>query len=1804
MYTLFSSAIVRSLLFMAVALSASISVSASHISGANISYECLGGDDYLITVNLFRDCQDLNYLPAQLNVFIGSTCWNVGYEAFPQVDLVEVSQLCDAQLPYSTCNGGFLPGTQMGVYQKIIELEPCIDWRIVISEQNRDGEIVNLTDPELFSVHTYAFLNNTSPVCNSSPTLSLLNLPYICVGTPLYYNLGFMDGDSLSYALISALSSETPNLPVEMDYTGLYSGAEPMTGMTIDPATGQISVIPNQLGKFNTVVEVREYRNGNLIGIVHYDFLFQVNACAIPPPAPDLNTFVNVSGGGYPIDHNTVGICSDDDFCFEIGFTSTDPSINVQLHSNLDHLIPGVAETVTGTNPATIRFCGSLPPDFTGGSFIITAIDDVCPVNGQNFYTIDFTFRQPLQAIEDTVICFGESVELTSLNDTVYTWYSLSGNVLSAPGDISCNPCQSPVVSPDSSTYYIVEGLYANSTCNNIDTVLVTIPLSTNAVFYDETCTGNDGIIDIEILTGSGNYDVIWDDIGEGPLLRNDLVAGTYSVVIYDNDWGCSRTDIFNLEQLSSPIANAGNDFEICGLSANLAAIPSFGVPSWNEMPGVTYSDLADENATVTVSNEGTYTFVWTENVEMGCQESDSVNVTFYAQPTAEIVSADSVCGLQLDVEAIVPTGVSEWSATSGVIFDDPLSQNTGLQAGTYGSTTLYLHVENGLCTTADTAEVVFIQQPIANAGADIDICGNEAEISGIDGIGTNTWILPAAISTSQLLTDPTISVISNLYGSFEIVRTVTNQDFCTDTDTTTVLLTEIPIVDLGADHSVCDSTTTVNFAIPIGDLTWELSPNLSSITTVDSPQQIVGNFGNHQAILHADNGYGCTNSDTLNLNFVIQPKFASSVIDTACGLTYEFNADIIAENHFWLSPNGVVIADSTDPNSSATVSSQGDYTFNWVAENGGFCRDTTDFTITFYDQPQSDAGDDVVVCGLSTSLSATASYGQFLWQDQPGLTFSNPLSPNSLLASGTDGAYAVSLIETNGICTDTDTVEIQFLSTPQISNVQWECTGSDAEFIVSFDVSLGDTAHYEVQGLQGVLSDFHFTSFPLPSDTPVELIFHDNGFCGGDTLTGTKFCPILTYAGVMAADTLRFCGSDFVETPAATGSILDGNDTLLYAFHDGSADVLGTVFDWNNSPEFAFSESLDYNETYFISAVAGNEINGQIDLNDPLLSVSTGTPVEFYALPFGEISGNWDVCPYDTVLIPVNLEGAMPQELTYSVSGESYSVFADESNFTIAIADSGEVNLISTNSQYCTGSVSGSASISYYRLPEASFSGPPTICDGDEALMEITFEGVAPFSGNIVQDGSLVQSINSSTDSLGFLANTEGYFSLINFSDQNCTASDTAGFWLTVKPLPVVSAGDDLNICTGDTAMIGGNFIPGQQYAWQPHAELLANNMAEVQFAAHSNSPFPQPTIAVVVAELDGCFKADSVTITVYPIPIPQIIGPASACSGDSITLIAYGADTYIWSPAQYFANPTDGVSKFLAPANTEIELTATSIIGCEATITTELEILETPSAAFGVSEMSGCAPLDVELFALSGNSADSYAWHLSRHNDIPNSGSVTATLAEAGTYSLSLTVTSPNGCSKTEELPENIEVFSTSAAFKYSPEKPSVTKPEVFFTNLSPSGVSSQWAVDSLIFSQNRNAAYTFPELTGGSYGVCLTVTDSNSCTAKYCDQIKIDNDFNIYVPTAFTPDGDGLNDLFYPVLSNIAVTEYKFWITNSRGEVVFSTTNLNAKWNGGSKDSNYFGENKIYNWHIIAKPEHNVETTYYTGSVMLIR
>jgi hypothetical protein len=135
---------------------------AAHVVGADVNYECLGGDTFKVTVNVFRDCAGI---PAQTNidnsVTITSSCGTVN-AAFtltnPNSALsnansgTQVSQLCGTALPQSACSGGPYPGMMQLIFEAIVVLPPCTEWKIGYASCCRSGGYVNLSGTNIIFV--------------------------------------------------------------------------------------------------------------------------------------------------------------------------------------------------------------------------------------------------------------------------------------------------------------------------------------------------------------------------------------------------------------------------------------------------------------------------------------------------------------------------------------------------------------------------------------------------------------------------------------------------------------------------------------------------------------------------------------------------------------------------------------------------------------------------------------------------------------------------------------------------------------------------------------------------------------------------------------------------------------------------------------------------------------------------------------------------------------------------------------------------------------------------------------------------------------------------------------------------------------------------------------------------------------------------------------------------------------------------------------------------------------------------------------------------------------------------------------------------------------------------------------------------------------------------------------------------------------------------------------------------------------------------------------------------------------------
>lgn len=207
------------------------------------------------------------------------------------------------------------------------------------------------------------------------------------------------------------------------------------------------------------------------------------------------------------------------------------------------------------------------------------------------------------------------------------------------------------------------------------------------------------------------------------------------------------------------------------------------------------------------------------------------------------------------------------------------------------------------------------------------------------------------------------------------------------------------------------------------------------------------------------------------------------------------------------------------------------------------------------------------------------------------------------------------------------------------------------------------------------------------------------------------------------------------------------------------------------------------------------------------------------------------------------------------------------------------------------------------------------------------------------------------------------------------------------------------------------------------------------------------------------------------------------------------------------------------------------------------------------------------------------------------------------SGSYQIM--VQNPIGCTGDTTI-SIINPEPVVSLFTPFPEVTTIDHPLVNFINLSQNQTQNFWDFDSLGTSTQFNPSFIFPSEMPGTYLVCLAVADDNGCVDTSCVNVVVNDGLLYYVPNAFTPDGDGKNDIFLPILNNFDPNEYEFLIFNRWGELIFQTDNLNVGWDGMASKGpvNEKVMNDVYVWKINGKDRDSNKVIELIGHVTLFK
>ncbi|WP_343635570.1 PKD domain-containing protein [Fluviicola sp.] len=271
----------------------------------------------------------------------------------------------------------------------------------------------------------------------------------------------------------------------------------------------------------------------------------------------------------------------------------------------------------------------------------------------------------------------------------------------------------------------------------------------------------------------------------------------------------------------------------------------------------------------------------------------------------------------------------------------------------------------------------------------------------------------------------------------------------------------------------------------------------------------------------------------------------------------------------------------------------------------------------------------------------------------------------------------------------------------------------------------------------------------------------------------------------------------------------------------------------------------------------------------------------------------------------------------------------------------------------------------------------------------------------------------------------------------------------------------------------------------------------------------------------------------------------------------------------------------------------------GCGGTNSMDVVVNPLPDSDFTADVLSGCSPLTVHFTA--DPSVTGSSWDFGDNTTANTIGTAEHTFT-AGTYSITLTNTL-NGCSSSTTKTNYITVSPIpDASFSANPQVLPQTETTSQFDNHSLNGDTYFWTFGDGDNSDLENPSHHFPQVPG-NYPVTLTVTSANGCTDVATLIITVRENKLIYVPNAFTPDGDEFNNVFAPVISaGYDLQNYSFTIFNRWGETLFESHDVTKGWDG-----TYMGklvQAGIYTWTIRIKSLNDDSYEVFNGHLNMMR
>lgn len=496
-------------------------------------------------------------------------------------------------------------------------------------------------------------------------------------------------------------------------------------------------------------------------------------------------------------------------------------------------------------------------------------------------------------------------------------------------------------------------------------------------------------------------------------------------------------------------------------------------------------------------------------------------------------------------------------------------------------------------------------------------------------------------------------------------------------------------------------------------------------------------------------------------------------------------------------------------------------------------------------------------------------------------------------------------------------------------------------------------------------------------------------------------------------------------------------------------------------------------------------------------------TLVIVYSLPDVEIVGNHPICYGDSITLTAS--GA----INYLWLPDSLNIISP----TFTLYDTTTFILIGTDIHQCKNS--DTATVIVNPLPNVQILGAHPICFGD--YIDLT----------AINADSYIWNTNDISSTIHVNPQQTTTYTVTGTDQNGCKNSDTA--IVVVNPLPIVRIMGEHPICLYDSITLEA--YGADSYTWEP---WLYNTQTI------TISPNTTTTVILTGTDLNGCTNKDTAEIMVYPLPQISIIGVHDICRGDSITLQATGAVNYDWQPI----GMTGSIITIAPDSTNNYFVYATDEHLCRDTATFSIIVYDVPIASIsGINRIC-----QQETITLTASGGTSYLWNT---ND--TSETITASPMYNTTYSV---IAYKDICSDTAYFTVQVDPKPTLT----------ITHDTTIIIGMSlPLQVNGanqyEWTPISYLSCYNCNNPVAKPSET---IEYCVEGTNLFGCSDTVCVTITVDKECGeTFVPSAFSPNNDGMNDILY--VRGKCIKTMMFTIYNRWGEKVFESTDPHKGWDG---------------------------------------